>query len=185
MLACLLPPLRTSTLATTPFRGPPPRRKSSSPQAKESLQLDERGRPKGAELTRGKAGEKIHATASGPIPYFDRVAAVGEYTNIMMRRGIECKDATHQATRRLRQQSQTRGEMWLMFGHKLSNSHRCMPRGNDRILVSGNDGRGDDPGCKEQKARHLYSAMTARYLSSAARYSAGYLRSALFFSFLL
>lgn len=72
-----------------------------------------------------------------------------------------------------------------MSSHKLSNSHWFIPRGNDRISVSGNDGRRDDRGCKEQNARHLYSAMTARYLSSAARYSAGYLRSALVLSFLL
>lgn len=72
-----------------------------------------------------------------------------------------------------------------MYSHQLGNSHWIMPRGNDRIYASGNGGREIDRGGKEMEALHLYSAMTERYLSSAARYSAGYFRSALVLSFLL
>lgn len=77
---------------------------SSSPHATEILQLGEQERPKRGELAKGKAGKRIHASASNSIPYFDREAAMGEHTNTKMRRGIECKDARHQATRRPRQQ---------------------------------------------------------------------------------
>ena len=72
-----------------------------------------------------------------------------------------------------------------MYSNQLNNSRWFMPKDNGRMLVPGNGGRRVDRGCKDMGSLHLYSAMTARYLSSAARYSDGYLRSALVLSFLL
>lgn len=56
------------------------------------------------DLAKCKAEKKIHTSASKPIPYFDREAAMGEPIDTNMLRGSKCMDARHQTTRRLHQQ---------------------------------------------------------------------------------